>query len=331
MKHNRHVRWGTPQKTQVILWRVGPLQYRLPPLGECSKNPSVSCTSWCYCERLSLASENFFFKTLATRIVHLMMDDLGAHLPTPHWVFNSFWPKTAWPPCPTLPTHPISLQVTFSFSPWMKKVLKGKCFVLVEEVKQKMAEALKGIKINEFKNCFVQWEKNVSTGGSHQMESPSKVTEFKYVRINTQLFINKFHFGGAFPLIRLHIHVVGWANSHDFILADQYLPGWPYSAQNLAPPGRLAWLWSAGLAGRGSSLGLVLEPFPSIDSVTMLGGSSCGGKHFSYPEHKGRSVSRVTHFSPGSQVGTEKWQSVASSHIAAPMVSPVDSLVSTGR
>ena len=28
----------------------------------------------------------------------------------------------------------------------------------VEEVKQKMAEALKGIKI-EFKNCFEQWEK----------------------------------------------------------------------------------------------------------------------------------------------------------------------------
>ena len=34
----------------------------------------------------------------------------------------------------------------------MKKVLKGKPFADVEEVKQKTAEALKGIKIDEFKN-----------------------------------------------------------------------------------------------------------------------------------------------------------------------------------
>ena len=36
----------------------------------------------------------------------------------------------------------------------MKKVLKGKCFANVEEVKQKMAEALKVIKINEFKTVL---------------------------------------------------------------------------------------------------------------------------------------------------------------------------------
>ena len=41
----------------------------------------------------------------------------------------------------------------------MKKVLKGKHFADVEEAKQKMAEALKGIKIYEFKNCFEQWKK----------------------------------------------------------------------------------------------------------------------------------------------------------------------------
>ena len=43
--------------------------------------------------------------------------------------------------------------------PQMKKGPKGKCFANVKEVKQKMAEALKGIKINEFKNCFEQWKK----------------------------------------------------------------------------------------------------------------------------------------------------------------------------
>ena len=44
----------------------------------------------------------------------------------------------------------------------MKKVLKGNCFADVEEVKQKTAEALKGIKIDEFKNCFEQWKKHLN-------------------------------------------------------------------------------------------------------------------------------------------------------------------------
>ena len=32
-------------------------------------------------------------------------------------------------------------------------------FCWCEEVKQKPAEAVKGIKIDEFKNCFLQWKK----------------------------------------------------------------------------------------------------------------------------------------------------------------------------
>ena len=59
----------------------------------------------------------------------------------------------------------------------MKKVLKGKHFADVQEVKQKMAEALKGIKTDKLKNFFEQW-KNVLTGVLHQMESTLKVTEF---------------------------------------------------------------------------------------------------------------------------------------------------------
>ena len=59
----------------------------------------------------------------------------------------------------------------FSF-PQMKNIPKGKHFVNVEEVKQKTAEALKGIKVNEFD----QWNK-VSIGVVHQMEGMLKVTE----------------------------------------------------------------------------------------------------------------------------------------------------------
>ena len=58
----------------------------------------------------------------------------------------------------------------------MKKVLKGKHLTNVEEVKQKTAEALKGIEIDELKNCFEQWRK-ISIGVLHQMEGTLKVTE----------------------------------------------------------------------------------------------------------------------------------------------------------
>ena len=45
----------------------------------------------------------------------------------------------------------------------MKKVLKGKHFADVEEVKQKIAGALKGIKTCEFKNCFEQWKNRLES------------------------------------------------------------------------------------------------------------------------------------------------------------------------
>ena len=40
-----------------------------------------------------------------------------------------------------------------------KKIHQRKRFADVEEVKQKLAEALKGTQINKFKNCFEQWKK----------------------------------------------------------------------------------------------------------------------------------------------------------------------------
>ena len=84
-----------------------------------------------------------------------MMGDLWVYLPTLCWVLSSFQPKTAWSWCPTLPIHLlISLNDFFSVSLDKKKVLKGKRFADVEEVKQKPAEALKGIKIDKLRNYF---------------------------------------------------------------------------------------------------------------------------------------------------------------------------------
>ena len=52
----------------------------------------------------------------------------------------------------------------------MKKVLKRKCFANVEKVIQKMAEALKGIKMDEFKTVLSSGN-NVLIGVLRQMES----------------------------------------------------------------------------------------------------------------------------------------------------------------
>ena len=73
-----------------------------------------------------------------------------------------------------------------------EKFLEGKRFANVEEVKQKAA--LKGIKVNKFKNFFERWKK-VSIGVLHQMEITLKVTEVQTCK-NVQVFINKFHLGG---------------------------------------------------------------------------------------------------------------------------------------
>ena len=45
----------------------------------------------------------------------------------------------------------------------MKKVLQEKCFADMEEVKQKMAEAINVIKSDELKNCFEQWKKHLNS------------------------------------------------------------------------------------------------------------------------------------------------------------------------
>ena len=77
---------------------------------------------------------------------------------------------------PHPPYSPNFTPSDFFVFPWMKKVLKRKCFADMEEVKQKPAETLKGTKIDKFKNCLSSGKK-VSIGVLHQMESTLKVTE----------------------------------------------------------------------------------------------------------------------------------------------------------
>ena len=83
--------------------------------------------------------------------------------------------KIARPPCSTLSTD-LPLSDFLSFPD--EKSPQRETFAHVEEVNQKkMAETLKGIKIDKFKNYFEQWKKNISIGVLHQMDSILKVTD----------------------------------------------------------------------------------------------------------------------------------------------------------
>ena len=88
----------------------------------------------------------------------------------------------------------------------MKNVLKGKHFAYVEEVKQKMAEALKGINIDKFKNCFEQWKKRGDGYIAPQMKSNFKATEV-YTCRNKYTIFYKYSIWG-FPLITCNLAVL---------------------------------------------------------------------------------------------------------------------------
>ena len=72
-------------------------------------------------------------------------------------------------PHPPYSSDPTVRDFIFLF-PWLKKVLKRKCMADVEKVIQKMAEALKGIKMDEFKTVLNSGN-NVLIGVLRQMES----------------------------------------------------------------------------------------------------------------------------------------------------------------
>ena len=117
------------------------------------------CTSWRCCERLRSASVNFFEDSIRWPISWWVIYEYTC----PHcWVFSSFWPKVARPPCPTLPIHSVSPGVTFFVYLDGKRPQRETFCRYGRGEAKKMTEALKSIKINKFKNCFAQWEKSLN-------------------------------------------------------------------------------------------------------------------------------------------------------------------------
>ena len=155
-----------------------------------------------------------------------MMGDLQAHLPTLCCVFSSFWPKMA--PCSTLPIHPILPQATF-FVSLDKRSPQREMFCQCGRGETKNGRSRKRHQNWWVQKLFWRW---------------LKVLKFKYVRINTQFFINKFCFGGSplySPQVGCEIE-----NPAYFIFTDNINDSETYSFSNPSPmPGHLgSFKWS---------------------------------------------------------------------------------------
>jgi len=77
---------------------------------------------------------------------------------TLHILCSSFWPNTAPLSCSSRHTHQISHPVTFSYSPRLKKVLKGRLEAM-EDIRRTSTKTLLDIPKEEFAKCFQQWQK----------------------------------------------------------------------------------------------------------------------------------------------------------------------------
>ena len=137
---NKYIWRRIPPKTKLSSRGQDPCSTG-PLLGECSRNPSVSVYHLALLWEAAFGFTELFFFWRRNAFSYFMMGDLWAHLPTPHWVFGSFWRKMAGPPCPTLPIHPISPLVTF--------------FVFLDE-KSSQREMFCWYGIGETKNCWRQ-------------------------------------------------------------------------------------------------------------------------------------------------------------------------------
>ena len=144
-------------------------------LGECSRNPSISVYQLALLWEAAFSFSEFFADSFNV-FAHFTMSNLLVHLPSTMSV-QQFLTQNTMTPVPHPPYSPNFAPINFFFFvSLMKKVLKGKHFADEEEMKQKMAEALKGVKINKVKSSWAMG-KNVLIGVLYQVESILKVTD----------------------------------------------------------------------------------------------------------------------------------------------------------
>ena len=141
--------WNYSLEGKRLVVHVSPARWVFSP-----RSPSVSVHQLVASWEVAVSFSEFFLKT--QHVCPFLMGDLLTYLPTLLWVFSSFRPENSMTPMPhPLYSPDLALFLSdFSLFPWMKKVLKGKCFADVEEMKQKMSEVSKGSKSKSSKTVF---------------------------------------------------------------------------------------------------------------------------------------------------------------------------------
>ena len=166
--------------------------------------------------QLALWEAAFSFSEVFWRLsarAHFMLGDLKCTCP--HWSeCSGVLTKNCMIPVPTsLFTGPCPEQLYFG-SPDEKRVLKGKHFAHVEEVKQKNGRSTKRHQNWQVQKLFWAVEKPFPQVYCIRWRVLWRDPKFKHVKINTQFFISKFQvFGFCFcffwsPLIYKYLHTV---------------------------------------------------------------------------------------------------------------------------
>ena len=159
---NNYMQGEIPLQKRNYLLECGPLVVQAYPTHQASVLGThlYQCNIRCCCERLCSASVIIFWRLF--QCICPFHDGWFTSTPA-HTALSiqQFLTKNGTTPCPTIPIYQSCPKwLLFWVSPDEKtKVLKRGCFASVEDIKQKTAEALKGIKINKFKDCFEQWER----------------------------------------------------------------------------------------------------------------------------------------------------------------------------
>ena len=181
---------GDPKKPVIISWSVGPLWYRLLPLGQCSRIPSISVYKLALLWEAAFGFSEFFWKLLQrdSPFHDGWPRSAPAHTAECSAAFDRKWQDSM----PHPPYSPNLASRDFFCFPRIK--IKGKHFANVEDLKQKIGEALKGIKMDKFKNCCEQWKNCLDRCVFIKWRVLWGWLKFKHVRITTQFLINKFHF-----------------------------------------------------------------------------------------------------------------------------------------
>ena len=119
-------------------------------LGRPSQNNWRYC--WFVCCVLDCSCQRILSEELQSGECWLHHDNAPAHKAL---IVKQFWTKNSMTQLLHPSYSPYLAPCDFFLFPRMKKVLKGKRFADVEEV---TTEALKGITLQEFQNCFEKWK-----------------------------------------------------------------------------------------------------------------------------------------------------------------------------